>query len=227
MTSEKNLKPARSSNELILTPKKGHKSDGAVMAEAAYDPAARSLTVAMDFIKGSLGANNTLNESLDALMAQVNEVRSGNLESVEKTLVVQANTLDAMFNELARRAALNMGSNLNTTETYLRLALKAQSQCRTTLETLAEVKNPPVMIARQANVTTGPQQINNGIQPSKPSRTKKITNTPNKLSGDDHELLPNTRTPTATSRNDTQMETVGKIDRTKNSRRQTRGFKEC
>lgn len=227
MTSEKNLKPARSANELTLTPKKGHKSDGAVMAEAAYDPAARSLTVARDFIKGSLGANNTLNESLDALMEQVNEVRSGNLQSVEKTLVVQANTLDAMFNELARRAALNMGSNLSTTESYLRLALKAQSQCRTTLETLAEVKNPPVMFAHQANVTTGPQQVNNGIQPNMPPRAKKITNTPNKLSGDDIELLQNARTSTTTSRNDPQMETVGKIDRTKNTRRQRKGSKKC
>ena len=50
-----------------------------------------------------------------------------------------------------------MGEYLLATETYLRLALKAQSQCRATLETLAAIKNPPVIFAKQANVTTGPQ----------------------------------------------------------------------
>src|SRR5690606_26950893 len=45
---------------------------------------------------------------------------------------------------------------------YMRLALKAQSQCRTTLETLAAIKNPPVVFAKQANIAHGPQQVNNG-----------------------------------------------------------------
>jgi hypothetical protein len=35
---------------------------------------------------------------------------------------------------------------------YLRLGLKAQSQCRATLETLVQIKNPPVVVARQANI---------------------------------------------------------------------------
>ena len=55
-------------------------------------------------------------------------------------------------------------------ETNMRIALRAQSQCRATLETLAAIKNPPMVIAKQANVTTGPQQINNGIQPSTRAR---------------------------------------------------------
>jgi hypothetical protein len=46
-------------------------------------------------------------------------------------------------------------------ETYLRLALKAQSQCRATLETLAAIRNPqPVAFVRQANIAHGPQQLN-------------------------------------------------------------------
>ena len=216
MTSEKSLKSSGSSKSLSLTVEKGSKSEEAVLAELAYDPAVRSLPVAKDFNKGYLNGNDNLNESLGALMAQVNEVRSGNLECAEKTLVVQANTLDAIFNGLARRAAMSMGEHNNATETYLRLALKAQSQCRATLESLAAIKNPPVVYARQANVTTGPQQVNNGIQPSKPSCAKEIKSTPNKLSGDENELLQDTRTSTITSRIDSQMETVGKIDRAEN-----------
>lgn len=45
---------------------------------------------------------------------------------------------------------------------FTRLALKAQSQCRATLETLAVIKNPPVF-ARQANIANGPQQVNNQV----------------------------------------------------------------
>ena len=48
----------------------------------------------------------------------------------------------------------------------MRMALKAQSQCRATLETLATIKNPPAVFARQANIAQGPQQVNNGMMPA-------------------------------------------------------------
>jgi hypothetical protein len=44
----------------------------------------------------------------------------------------------------------------------MRLALKAQSQCRATLETLVNIKNPrPVAFVQQANIANGPQRVNN------------------------------------------------------------------
>src|SRR3546814_13505993 len=44
----------------------------------------------------------------------------------------------------------------------MRLALKAQSQARTTIETLAEVKNPKaVAFVKQANIANN-QQVNHG-----------------------------------------------------------------
>jgi hypothetical protein len=49
---------------------------------------------------------------------------------------------------------------------YLRLALKAQTQCRATLETLATIKNPPIIYAKQANFANGHQQVNNGVPPT-------------------------------------------------------------
>jgi len=52
---------------------------------------------------------------------------------------------------MARRAAMNMNGNIQATETYMRMALKAQSQSRSTLETLSAVKNPPIVFAKQAN----------------------------------------------------------------------------
>jgi hypothetical protein len=40
------------------------------------------------------------------------------------------------------------------------LALKAQSQCRATLETLTTIKSPPVLFAKQENIAAGPEQVN-------------------------------------------------------------------
>jgi hypothetical protein len=82
----------------------------------------------------------------------------------------QAVALDAIFNEMARRAALNMGEYINATEVYLRLGPKAQAQCRATLQTLFEMKNPqPIAFVKQANIANGPQQVNNGGRAADPS----------------------------------------------------------
>jgi hypothetical protein len=71
--------------------------------------------------------------------------------------------LQAIFMSLARRAANQ--EYLKQWEAYLRMALKAQNQCRMTLETLATIKNPPVVYAKQANINNGgQQQVNNGAQ---------------------------------------------------------------
>lgn len=201
--------PISNPNELRV-PHTGDQTHEAHRAEIAYDPAVRSVAGAQDFIKGMLGAQG-LTESLQALNAQVKEVQSGNLGGVEKTLVAQANTLDAIFNELARRAARNMGKYLNATEIYLRLALKAQTQCRATLETLATIKNPPIIYARQANVTTGPQQVNNGIVPN--TRARETENMPTQLLETQHGERLDTGT-TGTARNyDPAMATLETRDR--------------
>jgi hypothetical protein len=70
-----------------------------------------------------------------------------------------------MFNDLAQFARLNLKDNLEAFDCLLRLALRAQTQCRSTVETLAEIKNPTsATFVRQANMAHGPQQVNNGTQ---------------------------------------------------------------
>lgn len=202
--------PANDPKVLRVTAVLGDQSAEALKAEIAYDPAARSLAGARGFIKGSMG-EQPLTESLAALKAQIKDVQSGSLAIAENTLVAQANTLDAIFNELARRAAMNMGEYLGATETYLRLALKAQSQCRATLETLATIKNPPVIYARQANVTTGPQQVNNGIVTSACAREDESRL--NKQSAGAHELLQDTGASSAAVDSDPALATVGEVHR--------------
>ncbi len=73
----------------------------------------------------------------------------------------QAMALETLFTSLARRAVSQ--EYMANMQTYLSLALKAQAQSRATLEALAEIKNPKqVSIVKQANISGGHQQINNG-----------------------------------------------------------------
>jgi hypothetical protein len=84
-----------------------------------------------------------------------------------------------------------------------------------TLETLATIKNPPAVFARQANIAQGPQQVNNnGMMPAGAPRAGagETENAPNKLSGGSNELLPDTRTPRTAVGSDPAMATLGTFD---------------
>ena len=165
------------------------------------------------------------------LSVQAKRATQGDLKRAEAMLMVQAHTLDAIFNELGQRAAMNMGEYLGATETYLRLALKAQSQCRATLETLAAIKNPqPVAFVRQANIAAGPQQVNNGIPAEQyaPARAHagKSETTPSRLSEGSNELRQDTGAPALAVGGDPQVEALGKIDRSEDAGRQGEGVAE-
>ena len=138
------------------------KSRARRIAEFALDPTLRNAHAAKTFASGSIEGVE-VGECHKVLMDIVARAKGGDLSELEANLAAQAVTLDAMFTELTRRAAMNMGTHLGVTETYLRLAMKAQAQCRTTVETLAEIKNPrAVAFVRQANIAHGHQQVNNG-----------------------------------------------------------------
>jgi hypothetical protein len=142
-------------------------------------------------------------------------VHSGSLAGLEETLTAQAVALDAIFNEMARRAAANMGEYLTTTETYLRLGLKAQAQCRATLQTLFEMKNPqPVAFVKQANIANGPQQVNNGVASPPPSHAEISVNPSNELLGLGHEQRLDIRTAGPAGGAHPHLEAVGAVVRT-------------
>jgi len=122
-------------------------------------------------------AKVAMQELLERVSEICTKVTDGDMRPAEKMMMSQAVALQEMFVHLTDKALLQ--AHMPYVEAYMRLALRAQAQCRTTLETLANIKNPPVVFARQANVTTGPQQINNGTAP--PSRTGENKNEPNQL----------------------------------------------
>jgi hypothetical protein len=110
-----------------------------------------------------------VNELVAELGRQVDAVNGGDLSRAEGLLIAQAHALDNIFSNLARRATNQ--EYLKQWEAYMRMAMRAQNQCRMTLETLAAIKNPPVVFARQANINNGgQQQVNNGTgAPATPS----------------------------------------------------------
>lgn len=101
------------------------------------------------------------------------EAVAGKLERYERMLACQAISLDSLFHDLAQRAG-NQG-DVKKLEVFMRLALKAQSQARATIETLAAVKYPAPYI-RQANIAHGHQQVNNGPIGARAEKTKTAPN---------------------------------------------------
>jgi len=141
------------------------------------------------------------------------EVAGGDMTRVEKMLVHQALTLDAIFNNMAQRSSRQ--DSFKGIEVLMRLALKAQAQARSTAEALALLKNPMPYI-RQANITNGPQQVNNGAKPEQYAQAHAsagdFQTAPNKLLEADHERL-DIGAPQAAGRADQKLEAVGAVNR--------------
>ena len=145
----------------------------------------------------------------------VKAVNDRDLDRGEAMLTAQAHILDMLFHSLVNRARLNMGEYLKAAESYMRLALRAQSQCRSTWEAISEIQNPQIArYVKQANVAHGHQQVNNA------SRTEKKENRPSKLLEDkEHEpdQWMDRGAPQEAVRVDQTLETVAKKHRPKDS----------
>lgn len=151
------------------------------------------------------------------------EVVEGDMGRVERMLVSQALTLDAIFNNMAQRS--HRQENFKGIEVLMRLALKAQAQARSTAEALALLKNPMPYI-KQANITQGHQQVNNTYagasadtgktsgqvseQSAQPcAHAGNFQNAPNKLLEEDHGKRLDVGAQAAASRTNQKLETVG------------------
>jgi hypothetical protein len=145
----------------------------------------------------------------------MNDVSKNDLSSCEAMLYSQAHVLQAVFVDALQQVPKQ--GWFSTSEAYMRMAMKAQNQCRMTLETLLQIKNPAVVFARQANIAQGPQQVNNGMIPAAERRAgaRKTEKPQNKLSGGSNELPPDTGAPGAAVGSDPAMATVGTFDRAK------------
>ena len=182
--------------------KENRSIDPVGIAEIATDPAKNAALVIRSFFQeGELDVRTAL-EIMDKTIA---EVQSGSMKPAEAILVSQAKALDSLFMSFVTIAQKN-AKNTRTLEPLMRIALKAQNQCRATIQTLNEVKNPrSVAYVQQANISNGHQQVNNGVAGEKNQIEQ------NKLSGETNALLKNERTSQAAIQTDPKMETMGEI----------------
>jgi hypothetical protein len=164
-------RPDTKANETELSDEKKAQRAKA-LAQVAIRPSANAAAVIAEY--GKPFGDQDVNELIDALSVSMGEVNQGDLKRCENMLMGQAYTLQSIFMNLSLRSKNQ--EYMKNLETFLRLALKAQSQCRATLETLAAIKNPPVIFAKQANISGGHQQVNNGIPPTYAEKNKILPN---------------------------------------------------
>ena len=136
-------------------------SDGRVMADLTLLPFTRHAAVL-----GSIGSKlydgagrPPIMETTKALTEQADKAAQGDTTLSSHLLASQALTLDTLFTEMVRRADSNMGKHPDAMERYMRLALKAQANCRTTLETLAKLHQPREQTVRHVHVNEGGQAV--------------------------------------------------------------------
>jgi hypothetical protein len=214
MTSKPKSSKKLNSNEIAATGHSGE--DMSVMkARTVLRPTVQAASTLKEY--GKAFGDLDLTGLIDCLGEQTKASNDGDTCRAEAMLTAQAHTLDAIFNNLAT-SAIN-AEYVKTLDIYLKLGLRAQSQCRATWEALAAIKNPPMMgYVGQANISHGPQQVNNAV-PDETPRARENQNPKNKLMEQiDGEWL-DTRTTGATGKADPAMATVGEIDGTKDKGR--------
>lgn len=132
-------------------------------ADRIKDPAVLGACVVNTYnrINKGNGQAPDLKETMQAIMADIAKVNRGDLSDIEAMLTGQAVMLQGMFAEMALRAAEQ--TQLKHYQAFFNMAMKAQAQSRSTIQALVELKYPrQVVITKQANISHGHQQVNNG-----------------------------------------------------------------
>ncbi|MEJ8855813.1 hypothetical protein WKW79_14615 [Variovorax robiniae] len=199
------------------------------LGRASIKPAVNA-AVAMQPYQGFLGEDVNLMATIEAIRSSTDRIKGGDLSDLEAMLTGQAVALQTIFTSLARRAqAQTYQRNL---EAFLGLALKAQAQSRATISALVDLKYPrQVAFVKQANISNGPQQVNNGAtaavfdQSAQARAHGRESQLPEikELEVSDGQWL-DTGTKGTTGRTDPHLEAVGKGDRANKPRRKSQGL---
>jgi len=125
------------------------------IARAMMDPALQSAATIQLYASSPVDLD--LDAMVDCLEKQNENIGDGSLKRIAETLLAQAHTLDVIANNLFRKASY--ADVLVKFDSYMKFGLRAQSQCRATMETLASIKNPKAYL-KQTNIAHN-QQVNN------------------------------------------------------------------
>ena len=135
--------------------------ESVTMARSFVDPSVQAGVTVESFI-GQNSNGLELNSLIQVLKDQVGEVERGDMSCLESMLSTQALTLNAIFYSLALKAS--QAQYMDHLEAYLKLALKAQAQSRSTIEAISALQSPTIHV-KQTNINHhGNQQINNCLK---------------------------------------------------------------
>jgi hypothetical protein len=189
-------------------------------SEGALSPSMNGAAVVESFAKGPFGEVDLV-AAISTLNEQIEEIQRGDMSGPEAMLYAQATALQAIFVNYARRATCQ--EYQRNLEAFMSLALKAQAQCRATLEALNEMKFPKsATFVKQANIASQ-QQVNNGAL----AHAEKITDLTNEqLKEGNHATVDLGGTAESGAANPA-LETLGQFDGTKNRRRKEAQRSKC
>ncbi len=182
-------------------------------AQAALSPSMNAAFAVESFGKPKFGEID-IAAIVESLRLQISEIKNGDMSGPEAMLISQASALQSLWVNLMNRANRN-AEYIESFESLLGFALKAQSQCRTTLLALNEIKFPKsATFVKQANIANQ-QQVNNGPLAH---AEKNIEPSNEQLTEGNHATLDLGGTGAAGATNP-DLETVGEIDGAKNAKR--------
>lgn len=193
------------------------------LGRTLVDPAMNAAST-MQSYQGFLSDDADMMATIGAINRSAERIKGGDLSDLEGMLLSQATALQTIFTSLARRAQLQQ--HQRDLEAFLGLALKAQAQSRSTITALVDLKYPrQVAFVKQANITTGNQQVNNGVtagadRSAQAHAHAEKTSPPKfkELELNDGQWL-DAGAASKTGRTDPHMEAVGKRDRADKPRR--------
>ncbi|WP_373084902.1 hypothetical protein [Sneathiella sp.] len=150
----------KAANVLQIKTKPGE-VEGTSVARASFDPVGRHANLATCIVGNTFVDNRkpTIMASTEALQSILLEAQAGDMNMASRLLASQAITLDTLFTELTGRAVSNLGHYPDAVERYLRMALRAQSNCRTTVEALTKLHQPREQTVRHVHVNEGGQAV--------------------------------------------------------------------
>jgi hypothetical protein len=142
------------SKALVATPK----SRDELIADIVLSPAVD----AGGLIHGVKSDNDLeFTETVKHLNRSIAKLGKGDYSDLDAMLFSQAKTLDTLFMSLAKTS---LSAPMPYKKDYYSMAMKAQNQSRATIATLIKSKQEPAKATfiKQANITSGNQQVNNG-----------------------------------------------------------------
>ena len=186
-------------------------------AKDVVDPAVQAGETIVDFTMTMAGKLDTAALATE-LRKVCTKVRASNLDSGMEMLALQAQTLSAIFHRLARAAAA--AEYVMLQESLLKVAFRAQSQCRATWEAISTIQNPPLAgYVRQANVSHGHQIVNNTETVTHARGEKAPTKLLEPTTNEADKWL-DRRAPQTAGRADSQVATVVELNGTEDRQRQ-------